>query len=386
MTNKYMFFKEQKFGGFDLDGFEKNDISIPKTDIHIYEFKCKQVQREEPYNDDDMAKLLDDLSKRLGQHYKEQFVIVNSESAQHFCSKLYPLVVDFETKLRYALYISMSLYDSGNVNVESFMLELGKESKAIEEADFGEIYQSLFTDSDFFAKIKDLSADKRKAMSKRDLIRTIQSFDESTLWQKMAGENYSYIEENFLDIKCFRNDVMHNHLIDFERYEKAIKMIKKANDTLDRAINDKLIANDSKYLNDVNIFEKLSVAYQIGVNPVFQQLSDLQAKYNANPALQQLMALQAEFNANPALQQLSALQAKLNANPTVQKYRAMQAELNAIAVSAAEKLANNNSENDLKGVSDKTTKPEADDNSPPTQQNEDGSLKEQDDKEDNPND
>lgn len=64
----------------------------------------------------------------------------------------------------------------------------------------------------------------------------------------------------------------------------------------------------------------------------------------------------------------------------------MQAELNAIAVSAAEKLANNNSENDLKGVSDKTTKPEADDNSPPTQQNEDGSLKEQDDKEDNPND
>ena len=61
--------------GVALDGFEKNDISIPKTDIHIYEFKCKQVQREEPYNDDDMAKLLDDLSKRLGQHYKSLFSI-----------------------------------------------------------------------------------------------------------------------------------------------------------------------------------------------------------------------------------------------------------------------------------------------------------------------
>lgn len=259
MTNKYMFFNEQKFEGFDLDGFEKNDISIPKTDIHIYEFKCKQAQEEETYNDEDTARLLDDLSKRLGQHFKEQFVIVNSESSQHFCSKLYPLVVGFETKLRYALYISMSLYDSGNVNAASFLLEIGKEKKVIEEADFGEIYQSLFTDDVFLAKVKDIASDKRKAMSKLDLIRTIQSYDESTLWQKMVGENYNYIEENFLDIKRFRNDVMHNHLIDLEHYEKAKDTISKANDTLDRAINDKLIVNDSEYLNSVNIIDAITI-------------------------------------------------------------------------------------------------------------------------------
>lgn len=388
-----MFFNEQKFEDFDLNGYEKNDISIPKTDIHIYEFSCKQA------NDEDMAKKLDNLTKRLKQIFKNQFITVNSECSQFFCSQLYPLIVDFETKLRYAFYISRSLYESGSVDVKSFFIDMGKESKTIEDADFGDIYQFVFTDKAFNLNVK--KAVNEKAMTKSDFIKTIQSLDESTMWQNWVGNDYGFIEENFLDIKSFRNDVMHNHLIDFERYEKAKKIIKKANDTLDRAINDKLIVNDSKYLNDVNIFETLSsthknhtdnglasalaiFAAEVKYYGELQKTGTLAEAAKASAMFRESNALAEAAKASAMYQELSALQAKLNADPAVQKYRTMQAKLNAIAVSAAENLANN-SENDLKGVSDKMTKPEADDNSPPTQQNEDGYLKEQDDKEEQPN-
>ena len=475
MTNKYMFFCEQQFENFDLSDYQKNDISIPKTNIHIYEFKCKET--EETFDDGSKAKKLDDLTRRLEKDFTDQFITVNSESSQYYCSMLYPLIVSFETKLRYALYISRSLFENGNVNIDSFALEIGKEKKKIEEADFGLIYQSIFTDKDFSAKVKKTVNDMQ--MTKSDYIKMIQSFEEKTMWQNWVGNDYGFIKENFLGIKSFRNDVMHNHLIDFECYEKAKKMIKKANDTLDRAINDKLIVNDSQYLNDVNIFESLSGAYKMmetfssavegmgkiysehslvgelaaaaKTSPVFSNLSAIaeaakaSAMFRESNALAEAVKASAMFQESNALaeaakasaamfhessalaeaakasamfqesnalaeaakasamfqesnalaeaakasamyQEFSAFQAESNADPAVQKYRAMQAELNAIAVSAAENLANKNSENDLKGVSDKTTKLESDDNSPSTQQNEDGNLKEQGEKEEQTND
>lgn len=409
-----MFFNEQKFEGFDLNGYEKNDISIPKTDIHIYEFSCKQA------NDEDAAKKLDELTQRLEKNFKDQFITICSESSQFFCKQLYPLIVDFETKLRYALYISRSLFENGNVNKDSFLIDDANkknQKKRVEEAEFGDFYKFVFSPENFYTTLKTLINSEQ--MTKSEYIEKIKSLDDSTMWQNWVGDDYNFIQENFIAIKDFRNDVMHNHLIDFECYKKAKEMLKEANDTLDRAINDKLIVNGSKYLNDVNIFETLSSTHKnhsdnglVGAlaifaaeakyyeelqktgalseaakaSAMFRESNALAEAAKASAIFRESNALAEAVKANATYQELSALQAKLNADPAVQKYRAMKAELNAIAVSAAENLANNNSENDLKGVSDKKTKPEADDNSPPTQQNEDGSLKEQDDMEDNPND
>lgn len=410
-----MFFNEQKFEGFDLNGYEKNDISIPKTDIHIYEFSCKQT------NDEDTAKNLDELTQRLEKDFKDQFITVCSESSQFFCGKLYPLIVNFETKLRYALYISRSLFENGNVNKDSFLIDDANkknQKKRVEDAEFGDFYKFVFSPENFYTTLKTLINSEQ--MTKSEYIEKIKSLDDSTMWQNWVGDDYNFIQENFIAIKDFRNDVMHNHLIDFRCYKEAKEMLKKANDTLDRAINDKLIVNDSKYLNDVNIFESLSSTHKnhsdnglAGALAIFaaeaKYYAELQkigalseaakasaAMFHESSALAEAAKASAMFRESNALaeavkasatyQELSAFQAKLNADPAVQKYRAMQAELHAIAVSAAENLANKNSGNNLKGVSDKTTKPEADDNSPPTQQNEDGNLKGQGDKEDQDND
>ncbi len=274
MTNKYMFFNAQQFDNFDLSDYEKNDVSIPKTNIHIYEFKCKET--EETSDDESKAKKLDELTQKLEKDFADQFIIVNSGSSQFFCSQLYPLIVEFETNLRYALYISRALFDNGNLKKESFKLDVNKKQISLEDADFGIIYQSIFTDKDFSEKVKKTVTDVQ--MTKADYIKKIQSLDENTTWQKWVGKEYNYIELNFLAIKEYRNDVMHNHLINFENYQKAKEMIISANDTLNRAINDKLIVNESEYLNAVNIFAGLNKA----IEAFSSALANLNNKYSEN--------------------------------------------------------------------------------------------------------
>lgn len=252
MKNQYMFFAEQLFEGFDLSEFEKSDTYIPNTDVHIYEFVC--VDSDTCCDDETRAKKLDSLSQRLTDTYKDSFQVISSESSQYFCRQIYPLVVNFETKLRYALYISRALYENGNVNKESFRYGNDKNKKLIEEIDFGEIYDAVFTDKDLKPSLmKEYSSNLTKA----DLIKRIQAINENTVWRNIVGTGYDYIENHFLDIKDFRNDVMHNHLINGQRFEKAKDVLQKAIAELDRVVRDKLLVNQSGYLNDVDVVRVL---------------------------------------------------------------------------------------------------------------------------------
>lgn len=253
MKNQYMFFDEQLFEDFDLTGFDKVDICIPNTNVHIYEFAC--AAGESDCDDEMKAKMLDSLSERLADAYPDAFQIVNSESSQFFCAQIYPLIVSFETKLRYALYISRALFENGNVNKKSFGYTVGKAEKLIEEIDFGEIYDAVFTDKDLKPRLlKEYSLNLTKA----DLLKRIQELEEETLWRKIVGTGYGYIENHFLEIKDFRNDVMHNHLINGKRFDLAREILQKAIAELDRVIKDKLIVNQSGYLNEVDIFGALN--------------------------------------------------------------------------------------------------------------------------------
>lgn len=252
MKNQYMFFDEQLFESFDLTGFDKADICIPNTNVHIYEFAC--AAGESDYDDEMKAKMLDSLSERLADAYPDAFQIVNSESSQFFCAQIYPLIVRFETKLRYALYISRALFENGNVNKKSFGYTVGKAEKLIEEIDFGEIYDAVFTDKDLKPR---LLREYSLNLTKADLLKRIQELEEETLWRKIVGTGYGYIESHFLEIKDFRNDVMHNHLINTKRFDLAREVLQKAIAELDRVIRDKLIVNRSGYLNAVDIFGAL---------------------------------------------------------------------------------------------------------------------------------
>lgn len=250
MKNQYMFFEEQLFDGFDLSDYKKTDISIPNTNVHIYEFEC--VETEEGL-EEEQAKKLDQLSERISDKYADLYKIVGSESSQYFCERIYPLIVKIETKLRYALYASRALFENGNVDKDSFKIGQ-KTKKEIEEADFGEIYEAVFTDGDLQGTVKEINGQK---LTKADLIKKIESVEEHSLWEQIVGTNYNYIVEHFLEIKNYRNGVMHNHLITYEQYVCEQSILNHAIEELDRVINDKLLVNDSTYSNSTNIMDVL---------------------------------------------------------------------------------------------------------------------------------
>ena len=87
MKNQYMFFNEQAFENFDLAEYIRNDILIPKTNIHIYEFEC--VETDVCSDDKSRAKKLDELTQRLNTAYTDKFQVINSESSQFFCREWY---------------------------------------------------------------------------------------------------------------------------------------------------------------------------------------------------------------------------------------------------------------------------------------------------------
>ena len=253
-----MFFAQQSFENFDLSDYRKSDTTIPKTSIHIYSFEC--IESDNCLDGKSQAQKLDELTKRLNDTYPNMFQLIGSESSQFFCKEIYPYVVDFETKLRYVLYIAGALFEnkSGNhsINKQSFLYKVDKKDQSIEELDFGKIYECIFTDQDVQAKIKDLN---NRKMTKNDWKKKIEDLEENTIWHNMVGTKYDYIEKHFLEIIEYRNDVMHNHLISLARYEKAVDALTKANQELDQVITDILLVNKSQYLNNVNIIDAISV-------------------------------------------------------------------------------------------------------------------------------
>ncbi len=259
MKNRYLFFNTENFEGLDLADYTKEDTQIPKTDVHIYTFSYAST--DESTDDELRAKKLDELTQLITEKYEEKFQVVGSESSRFFCEKLYPLFAEFETHLRYALYISRAVFDSEKLNTDSFLLDVEKVDKKgktkkcrIEDMDFSEIYTSIFTDTSLQTKVRE----KYDAhLTKAELIKRIEAIPEETTWHKWVGSQYPYVEDHFLKIKNYRNDVMHNHLISYDRYSEGKKILERANEEIERVIHDKLITNASEYANRINLFESI---------------------------------------------------------------------------------------------------------------------------------
>lgn len=260
MKNRYLFFNAETFEDIDLRDYAREDTKIPETDVHIYTFAYASI--DESINDEFRAKKLDELTQLIAQKYEGKFQVVSSGSSQYFCDKLYPLLAEFETHLRYALYISRAVYNSDNLETESFFFDVedqkqrGKMKRCkIENMVFSEIYTSIFTDTSLKSKIQ---SQYNAHLTKAELIKRIEAIPEETIWHKWVGNKYTYVENHFLEIKNYRNDVMHSHLISYACYIEAKKNLQRAIDEIECVIHDKLITNNSEYAKKTNLFDLIS--------------------------------------------------------------------------------------------------------------------------------
>lgn len=267
MINQYLFFEEQDFSEIDLANVNMREIRIPQTVVHIYEFE----NNGKDDTDVQAAIKLDNLSKQLENNYHNKYKTILCDSSMFFCSQLYPLIVKFETTLRRVIYISRALFENGKVNSDAFLFDVDKKKRTIEELDFGKIYEVIFTDTDIRNRVKEIHS---RNLTKADLIKAINDLEENTMWQRIVGTEYSYIENSFLTIERYRNEVMHSHLIDYETYTSAEVTLENAIKELETVITNKLISNSSTYLNKENIVE--------AINKVFLAMQRIAGDYQGN--------------------------------------------------------------------------------------------------------
>ena len=193
---------------------------------------------------------------------KYEPTVLTNESSAYFNRTVYPLINEFERKLRKYIYLRISIFNDGKDDDNKITVEeksdndnddkakkKTKENKnrmvifTLEKMEFGELYRSLFTDENVINTFN-----KRvhsRISSKSFYEKVLSEIDEKTIWDTIKGINEDdCIKNNFLIITDYRNDTMHAHNISYSDYCKQRKMFGNAIDYLDTEI-DKILETPS---------------------------------------------------------------------------------------------------------------------------------------------
>lgn len=190
------------------------DINKSQYTIFTYSTKTDNI------ND---ARAISELKEKLnnGSH----ITIIRDESSSYFNKKLYPLINDFEIKLRSYIYIKNALAEE----------KLIDDKLKLDQKTLGQLIDLLFFDCNLYILIGDLI--KNKHITKDELLSRINDFEENTLWNKLDVNNELIIvKEKYGEIEKNRNHVMHMHLISYNDYISAKKLFEEINTSLEEAI------------------------------------------------------------------------------------------------------------------------------------------------------
>ena len=231
-------------------GLEEKEIvytPVVQAGLNIFSFQ-KNGENEET------AKVLDEIKKIVLESLSlDNLFIITDEISSYFCQRLYPQLASFERGLRKVLYIaSLKSNDENIINL----------CKKIEELEFAKIYQMLFSDTDYITEAKKIVNSNSPSYSKHDILKQLANISESTVWDKLFKGEYSYIPENFLDIKAGRNKVMHSRNISYAEFSIIKNTLSKSNKLLRDMESDLLEKENNKYQGAVDII--ISALSQLG--------------------------------------------------------------------------------------------------------------------------
>lgn len=191
-------------------------IDVPNTASWIAVFETTS-------NSEDAARKLSTVDEYITKKYSS--LTLTNESSAYFDRVLYPRINTFERLLRKLLYLMATIDPDGGKNIND-----------LEDKDFGDIFNLLFTDTDFVTEVR--KRVNKNTYSKYQIANEIQSIDEKTLWNKLSGDDYvPSLDKTFLQLKEYRNDVMHAHNINYDRYLIEKKLYDTANNNITDAIN-----------------------------------------------------------------------------------------------------------------------------------------------------
>lgn len=198
------------------------------------------------------------------------YIILNNGCSEYFNKRLFPLINDFERKLRKLLYLVSAFQRNQNIQgIENV--------KSLEEKDLGKVFDLVFTDKNFNDEIrKKINKDITWSYTKKWIIEEInKNFVEITLWNQLFDDSLSIVSENYLVIKNCRNDVMHAHDMDYDNYLKTEELFTDVNNQIDEYIYKTLIKGKLSVEKIISFNENLSEGLKMQAESISSALKPL---------------------------------------------------------------------------------------------------------------
>lgn len=236
----------------EIDFTTSNNVNVSKRSWQQKGKENYLLRLTSPVGGRKGAKALCEVNARVLEMLNEKkyvFRLLINQASQYYVKELYPLVCEFETKLR--KFIQSVLFDL-NEKAEVEVCKKLKKAKIIKEekttalncnfleyAELGDIMEFLFANDELYKEFDNYKkAEENRFKTREELIEFIKNSEKKTIWDEFFAKDFSdsILPKKLQEIKGFRNDVMHFHEIDDEHYEKAKVTLQEGIADLDKQI------------------------------------------------------------------------------------------------------------------------------------------------------
>lgn len=243
----------------DIDSFSK-DIKLSKRsyslgdNLYLLRIRCSEGGLSVAKT---MSLYNDAVLEVLGSNSVEYHMLTN-EASNCFEAELYPLLAEFETKLRKLIKVALFNVDKQARNRIDKAIEKDEHYKSrdlnsfLEQADLNAIENFLFSNDELIGEINKLKkTDIAKVASRKKLVEFINNSNKKSIWEAFFADacSDSILPESFDKIREYRNDVMHFHTMGYDHFLAAKKDIEDAIKDIDKQLKKKIVIVDS----DINI-------------------------------------------------------------------------------------------------------------------------------------
>lgn len=294
MLQEYLFTSDQHKADIETVEFVEK---VKKSLRRMENSACWILVLEVKGESEDAAKLLDPINTQICEKYAP--TVLTNECSCYFNKSLFPIINEFERKLRKLLYLASALQDDSNDR---------EVISNLETEELGKLFETLFSDSEFVKSAKEAINRKTWKFTKKEVLDAIRNIDEHTCWDALLGPTcVKTLREHFGELRRYRNDVMHAHNINYTQYRAAKQMFMKTNKELDIAIDNLIgIRADNKSTVSIDFNSVLSKALAMPANKI--DMSSVLPMYE--------MTIKMEKSINEALKQMRTYAAE-NFNPYI---------------------------------------------------------------------
>ena len=290
-------------------GVKKRFLAIGDSGIFCVQFN---VDGE----NEDSAKKLSDIDEHIHKNYN--VTVLENGCSTYLNRRLYPIIANFELKLRKLLYLSAVVVSDDKLTGNIVDLE---------SKDFGQIFTMLFIDDSFMNNIKGkIKSCDKELFSKASVLALVESINEKPLWDALLTKStVPTLRTRFNEVRLYRNDVMHSHYINWAKYKEIQKLFNSIDSELDAALHgieikeivDQINPSFNETLRSALAMQETIAELSKALRPAIEEAKHISELYTMSPAIaemqKQLHALSSvKLEISPAIKSMQEVSKRLS--------------------------------------------------------------------------